>query len=76
MVLRLTCLASAVVAQSAAASAQTPAPSTSSPATPTSDPAGPGQKPGQKDVYLKAKVLTEDRDTQIWTAEGDLGCAA
>jgi LPS-assembly protein len=69
MVLRLTCLASAVMALSAGANAiaQTPAaPQTASPPTDPASDADPDE------VLLRAKLITEDRTNQIWTAEGNV----
>jgi LPS-assembly protein len=65
IVLRLTCLASAMVALSAGANAfaQTP------PARPESVPP---TESDSREVLLQARLITEDRKNQIWTAEGDV----
>ncbi len=62
MVLRLTCLASAVVALSAGATAaaQTPAPP------------APAAAANSEDIYLRADTVTEDRANLIMTAEGNV----
>ncbi len=64
MVLRLTCLASAVVALSAGTTAFAQTPVTPPPTAATD--------PGDEDVLLRAETLIEDRDTGIVTAEGDV----
>jgi LPS-assembly protein len=68
MVLRLTCLASAMVALTAAgtnAFAQTPQQPTSAP------PADPAAE-SDSEVLLRADLITEDRENQVWTAEGNV----
>jgi LPS-assembly protein len=62
MVLRLTCLASAVMALSAGvtAAAQTPAPP------------APQAAENSEDIYLRADVVTEDQANAIMTAEGNV----
>jgi LPS-assembly protein len=65
MVLRLTCLASAMVALSAGANAL--AQTHSAPQT-----AAPPAESDSEDVLLQARLITEDRQNQVWTAEGDV----
>lgn len=68
MVLRLTCLASAMVAISAASTAAAQTPSTPQPVQqpPATAPAS------TQDVMLKARILREDRNTGVIVAEGDV----
>ncbi|HVY89609.1 MAG TPA: LPS assembly protein LptD, partial [Hyphomonadaceae bacterium] len=63
MVLRLTCLASAMAVLSAAATATAQTPTTT---------AAPTSAATTDDVLLQAKVITEDHKNQIITAEGDV----
>jgi LPS-assembly protein len=69
MVLRLTCLASAMVALSAGANAIAQTPSAPPSAAPPTDPAS-EQDPDE--LLLQARLITEDRPNRIWTAEGDV----
>ncbi len=68
--LRLTCLASAVFALSAATNAHAQTPPAAP--TPTTSPETPPAAQQKQDVMLRAKVLNEDNQNNIVTAEGDV----
>jgi LPS-assembly protein len=73
MVLRLTCLASTMLALTSGAVAYAQAPATPSPTPQTATAPQPQQaEQAKEDVLLRAKILTEDTKNNILIAEGDV----